>query len=296
MNGKELKVAENNLTFGVSARMVNVFGVFKYKPNNSLYVIYADVNTKYNFVDYGSSHVKNNSVLSMSCDPSKAEEIIKEYIYKVTNQEELDNFEIISLKEIEQIELISSNKLEIKMEVLNKLVELTIPKKEVATEEKKVKQLKKKSPLKTFLLILIILVIGMFAYIYFIILNQEESIAKTITCTKSYNHNELKSVIVDEEQVFNFNNTDTLESVDINNLYKFQTEDSYLDFINRGLYYRYMPDENTEGGWSQDDEAHTFKIITKDRVDTAYNKPTNYEEVLSYYKNEGYTCQENMKA
>lgn len=294
MNGKELKVAETNLTFGVSARMVNVFGVFKYKPTNSLYVIYADVNTKYNFVDYGSSHVKNNIILSMNCDPKKTEEIIKEYIYKVTNQEELDNFEIISLQDIEEIELISSNKLEIKMEVLNKLVELTIPKKEEKLEEKKEKK-KKKSPLKTFLLILIILVIATLASLYLTTKNQEETIAKTITCTTTYDHDQLEYVIVDEEQVFNFNNNDTLSSVDISKLFKFQTEESYLDFINKGLFYRYMPEENTEGGWNQDDEAHTFQIITKERVDTAYNKPTSYEDVLPYYKNQGYECTENIE-
>ena len=39
MNGKELRVSEYNLTFGKSARMINVFGIFKYKANNNLYII-----------------------------------------------------------------------------------------------------------------------------------------------------------------------------------------------------------------------------------------------------------------
>ena len=33
MNGKELKVVEYDLKFGQKPRMVNVFGVFRYKPN-----------------------------------------------------------------------------------------------------------------------------------------------------------------------------------------------------------------------------------------------------------------------
>ena len=49
------KVVEYNLSFGNRARMVNVFGCFKYKPTNNLYIIYADVDTKYNIVYYGSS-------------------------------------------------------------------------------------------------------------------------------------------------------------------------------------------------------------------------------------------------
>ena len=42
MNGKELKVIVYNLTFASSQRLVNVFGVFRYKKNNNLYVIYTE--------------------------------------------------------------------------------------------------------------------------------------------------------------------------------------------------------------------------------------------------------------
>ena len=44
MNGKVLKVVEYNLEFGKQARMVNVFGVFRYLPNNNLYIIYKMTN------------------------------------------------------------------------------------------------------------------------------------------------------------------------------------------------------------------------------------------------------------
>ena len=50
MNGKVLKVVEYNLEFGKQARMVNVFGVFRYLPNNNLYIIYRDVLQDYNYV------------------------------------------------------------------------------------------------------------------------------------------------------------------------------------------------------------------------------------------------------
>lgn len=290
MNGKELKVVEYNLTFGKNARVVNVFGCFRYKENNNLYIIYADVNTKYNIIYYGSSHVKNDSILSMQCNNKKDEEIIKEYIFKVTNKESLDNFEIIPLEKIEGVEIISSNKLEIKKEVLDSLTELTIPKKELPKEEVKEKTKKKKSN-KLLLFLIIIIIIGSGVYLYFSKMTKEEKVAKSIVCTKDYKHDELAASVT-EEQTFNFNNSDSLESIDISKLYTFNTEDDYLDFINKGLYYKYMPESDTEGGWDKDDTAYTFKVITKERVDTSYNKPTNYEEVLSYYKTENYSCEE----
>ena len=111
MNGKELKVEENTLTFGASTRKVNVFGLFKYKPNNNLYVIYTDIDTTYSVVHYGTSHMKNDSILSMSSNKDRDENIIKEYIFKVTEKEDLSNFEIINLDSIEKIEIISSNQL-----------------------------------------------------------------------------------------------------------------------------------------------------------------------------------------
>ena len=129
MLGKELKVMEYNLTFGKSARIVNIYGLFRYKKNNGLYVLYADVDSGYPVVYYGSSHVKNHSILSISTKEEDVE-IIKEYIFKVTSDEKLDGFEIISLNEIEGIEIISSNRLEIKPEVMNALIDKTIPKKE----------------------------------------------------------------------------------------------------------------------------------------------------------------------
>jgi len=129
MNGKTLKVVEYNLTFGSSDRIVNVFSFFKYKNNGNLYVIYTDINTKYELIYYGTGHIKNNNLLTMACKIEEVE-IIKEYIYKLTNNESLENFEVYNLEDINDIEIVSSNKLEIKLEVIRKLEELTIPKKE----------------------------------------------------------------------------------------------------------------------------------------------------------------------
>ena len=115
---------------------------------------------------------------------------------------------------------------------------------------------------------------------------------KNITCTKNYKHNELTAT-VEESNKYNFNNKDELESIDTTIIYQFNEAD-YQNFILKGTYYKYMPSSDAEGGWDKNDTEYTFKVITKERIDTSYNKPTNYEEVLAYYKAANYTCKESL--
>jgi len=293
MNGKVLKVLEYNLTFGNTSRMVNIFGCFRYKANNNLYLVYADTVMKYNIIYYGSSHVKENSILSMECKGKDDAEIIKEYIFKVTSGDQLENFEIISLDTIEGVEIISSNKLEVKPEILTLLTEKTIPKKEEITIEEKTTP-KKKSPKTILLLLILVIAIGGGYFLLTTNKPTDNSIAKTITCTKSLSHNKLNAIL-EEENIYNFNAQNILQFVNSTDVYRFNTEEDYKDFLIKGTYYRYMPDEDTTGGYDMDDEEHAFKIITKETVSTSYNEPTDYEAVLSYYKKEGYTCTENIK-
>ncbi len=292
MNGKELKVVEYNLTFGTNERTVNVFGLFKYKKNNSLYVIYADVATTYNIIYYGSSHIKNNSILSMSTKESDIE-IIKEYIYKITNSLPLDSFEIISLNDIEGIEIISSNRLEIKKEVLESLINKTIPKKEIVDLPKK-ESTKKKGKSISILIVFIILMFLLGGGYYFLNISKNSPpISKTIICLKEETDKTLNASI-EENNIYNFNNKDILENIELTKIFKFNDHLSYQDFINKGTMYKYMPTDDTNGGYKQDDENSTFTIITKESVSASYSEPTNYEEVLYHYKKEGYTCEEKL--
>lgn len=293
MNGKVLKVTQYNLEFGVADRFVNVFGYFKYKSNGNAYVIYADVDTKYPIIYYGSGHIRETTLLSMRCRDVKEAEIIKEYIFKLINKEELTNFEIIPLENIEKIELIGSEKIEVKPEIITSLVEITLPKKEESTEVTTVvaKQPKKKSK-KVFLIILLLLLIGGVGYFYITSLPSKNAVAKKIICEKEYQHDTLNAT-VDEQNTYNFNLRDTLESIDTIMTYQFE-QDDYQDFIMKGTYYKYLPDDEQSGGYKQDDENYTFKIMMTEEIGTSYNKPTSYEEVLSYYKKEGYTCKEEI--
>lgn len=290
MNGKELKVVEYNLSFGGKERKVNVFSLFRYQKNNGLYVIYADVGTTYNIINYGTSHMKENTILSMT-PHEKDIEIIKEYIFKVTNNEPLEEFEILPLDNITSIEIISSEKLEIKPEVLASLTEKTIPKKETPKEEKK-EIVKKKNPAKTlFTIIIIFAIFGCAAYI-FLLTQNKETVTKMASCKKTTTNLEI-SAKIEETIEYNFNN-DTLEKIDTTQVFKFNTKEDYEDFINKGTMYKYMPDDAETGGYQQNDEESTFTITKKENITSSYNKPTHYEEVLSYNKSEGYTCEEKI--
>ena len=291
MNGKILKVVEYQLSFGSHARMVNVFGVFRYKKNQSLYVIYADVGSTYPVVYYGGSHIKENSILSISPRDGD-EEIVKEYIFKVTNGKKLDDFEIISLDSIDSIELISSSHLEIKMDVMNDLIDKTIPKVEEKVEEdKKSSGKKKKSNKFVFVLLVILLLLGG-VYFYLSYFNDSNRSTKSFTCIMSRNDSALNANI-EVTGIYYFDYQDVLDNFEITNVFHFLSENSYQDFINKGIMYRYMPSDE-QGGYSQDDESHTFTFLLKQKVDSNYQDAVDYEEILFNLKKEGYTCEEKV--
>ena len=297
MNGKKVKVKQSNLQFGAVDRYVNILGCFKYKTNGNVYIIYSDIDNKYNVIYYGSGHVRYDLSLCMPIrDKIKEEEIIKEYIFKVVNDEVLDNFELINLDNVNDIEIIDSTKLDLKSEVFNNLIDNVLPKEEKIQEEKNDEVLskkKKKFSLKPVLLGVIMASVLIFLYyILFVATPGEGGIAKSITCTKTYRHKELEADI-EEVNKYNFNVNDELKFINSTINYQFEESD-YDDFIMRGIYYKYMP-SNDKNSWSKDDEKFLFVTRNKTVVDTSYSEPTNYETVLAHYKVLGYTCIEKIE-
>lgn len=296
MNGKVLKVVEYNLTFGATDRYVNVYGVFKYTKNNNLYIIYSDPNPTYNYISYGSSYIKNNSILSLATTKKEEEEIVKEYIFKIINQEPTKDFEFISLDSIEEIEIIGSNKIEVKEDVLKSLINLTIPKpKKEEIENQSIKPKKKKFHKITFLL-LIILISG--SIYFFMTKNNDKTTEvkdsiKTFICTKEYQSNTLDAKIK-EENTYHFSLQENLEYIEGTKEYQFSSKDSYQDFIQNGTFNKYIEEDEKNSSFSQDEENNIFKTNLKTIIDSSYNKPTNYEEALSREKADGYLCQERL--
>jgi len=293
MNGKLVKVKQYNLEFGVKDRYVNILGCFKYLKNGNIYIIYTDIDTKYNLIYYGSGHLKENVALCMNCRENIEVEIIKEYIYKIINKDSnMNDYEYLSLENIESIEIIASNKIEVKHEVLTTLIEYLIP---VSKEEEKIitennkKEKKKKNILIPVLIIIVALTLF---YFYITLINKKDTLTKHITCTKNYEHTSL-TANTNETNIYSFNNNDELKTIKSTTIYQFN-ETSYQEFIFKGTYHKYIPDKEI-GNWDKDDNNYIFKVTTNEYVNNSYNKPTKYEEVLTYYKKNGYTCQESLK-
>ena len=296
MNGKVLKVVEYNLTFGGQDRFVNVYSLFKYKKNNNLYIIYSDPNPSYSYLSYGSSHIKNDTVLSMATSNKADEEIIKEYIFKVTNQESLENFEVLSLQKISGIEIINSNKLELKTEVLTKLINFCLPKVEKAEESTSTtaSPKKKKGTKKVFFLLFLLLLLGGSYYYFTHPAKKQERVIKNFTCQKSYNDNSI-SATVEEENTYYFNQSENLEYFIEKKNYQFASQVSYQDFINKGLIYKYLPEDEENSTLKKDDQNYSFETTLKQNITSSYNKPTAYEESLTYMEDEGYSCKERLE-
>ena len=292
MNGKKLKVTEYNLTFGSTDRYVNVFGFFKYKKNGNLYIVYTDIDTKYELVYYGISHQKNNNLLSMSCKEEE-QEIIKESIYKVANQEPLDDFIVFTLEDITGIEIISSNKLEVKLDIIRKLEELTIENEQKKLEEQKTTNEAKKSKkgIKTILTLLIIVLFIGGGYFFLTTTINSNKIVKTINCTITTNDNKINAVL-EENNTYNFTNNNKLQFVEGINLYTFNEQVDYESFINNGTVFDYMPE--SAKSYTPNNDNFTIKYETRREIDSSYQEPTEYEELINYYKNRGYVCSEQI--
>ena len=292
MNGKTLRVKQTQLEFGTTDRYVDILGCFKYKPNGNVYIIYTDTNTKYNVVYYGNGHIRQGVILCMQCrDKTTEDEFIKEYIFKITEQQELTNFEPYPLGESDSIEIIGSTKLEIKGEILTKLVNKVIPKPEIKEEKKPKQQPKKKK--KTFSQVILGIIIALFiiAGIYYLIgMFTTDMIAKSITCQKTYQNEEIKATVV-ETNKYSFNVTDYLEKVESTFTYQFD-KDSYNEFFLRGTHYKYMTDNDE---WQKDDNTYLFKVITTKNIDSSYGEPKDYEEAITYYKALSYSCTEEIE-
>ena len=77
-------------------------------------------------------------------------------------------------------------------------------------------------------------------------------------------------------------------------MYKFEDEDKYQSFINKGTFHKYMSDD-TSNKWEQDDNLNTFTITSERNVDGNYKGIRGYEEVIKSYSSSGYSCEEKVE-
>ena len=134
MSGKELRISSNDLYGNVDDRIVRVYACFEHSKYMNNYIVFS-FGTDNNKLCYGSVHLKENSLVIFSVKND-----VEKYILEFTNQyinDKLDDFKIISLNNINKVELVSYNETEFDKLLL--LDEKAIPKVIVKEEVKESK-------------------------------------------------------------------------------------------------------------------------------------------------------------
>ena len=275
MIGKTIKISDYKFTYGQETVFINVFGVFKDLKSGNRYIIYSYDNKK---LYYGSFFIRDNAGTVMISKDTNTD-IIKGFIDDILSQKKNDKYEIVNLDKIESIQIIDEQVYESSVDI-NRLDELTIPKNITSEEEV---QPKKKVPFFMFGIMLLLVVLGLFFFI-----NPEVIKGKNIiyTCNKTSNHKELPASMK-EERIVTFNSKGKVISMDINTDYVFSDIEYYNDFKNKGIFYKYMKTTDT---YKFDDVNYTYRVFSSIDVENNYFLPSEEEELITYFNNDGYNC------
>lgn len=285
--GKTIKVSEFDLKFGQDDHKVDVYAVFKEKNRSDILAIYSDRNdSDKDTLHYASVHLKNDALVFI--DVKDKSEIVKEYTWKLLNSKENENFETIDISKYEKVEIVSSNELLVKSEVIKKLFDLTIPKEESKHEKKKVKN-KMSSSSK---ILLTGFSLAILVAISFVVINKDLILGTNIkyTCTNSYLDTTLGSNKQEIEYLtFNFNDELTTRTMIIR--YTFDNKEDYDDYVNEGVYYKYEPTfEKSKVEYKKDDSKFSFDIIEEVVIDEFYNGDNTKDKLINNLTNNNYHC------
>lgn len=276
MSGKIIKLNDFKFTFGQETVYLNVYAVFKSKKSGNKYIIYSYDNSK---LYSGSAFIKNNEIVVMI---SKSEEgnVIKDFTCKLVNGENDDNYEVISLDNVNSIQIIDEKLCDFDVDV-NKLNNITIPKVEVKVEEVPLK--KKGGNIATIFFVLFIIVVA--AFFFF---NPEVFTGKSslYICNKSYSHDTLPASVNDSIELV-FNNKSIITSIDVKSDYVFSDIDYYKEFRDKSYFYQYFKDGDT---YKFDDSNYTYRLFSSINVNENYFLPSDKNGLISYYQDNGYVC------
>lgn len=286
MKGQEILVTNSDLVVKQEEKYVKLFVIFKDKKYGTKYVIFTDNDNKVLY--YGSPLVNGNKMVIMKFKDIKDAENVKEFVWNYLNKESISNFDLIEIPKLDKLELIDCNTLEVKEEYVTKLIDIFFKKEEVITheEEKEIKE-KKKSKKGPVIFILILLLVGLGAFLY--LRNNKELIyGKNIyvRCNNNYKESEIDanvSVVVD----LTFNNSRLLKEHTKEYSLVFNDNDIYYDFKEKNLQYTYIEEEGV--GKFINDEL-TYKLFVTYNLNKNYNLPKGYDELFTYYQNNGYNC------
>lgn len=283
MKGLRMKISSTDLALSNQEIYVKLFLIFKDKKYGTKYIIYTDDAEKELY--FGSPLINNNKLIIMKFKDIKDEEMVKEFVWNYLNNLSTSNFDIIELSsDLTKLEIIDSNKLDVKDEYIKKLVDIFFKKEEVK-EEILVKPKKNNGKMIIFILILIIL--GFAGYIY-LKNNPELILGKNIyyECHKKYSITELNSDVTENIDI-TFNNSKLLLSHSKKITYKFNDSDLYYEFKEKNLKYNYVEESGAD---KFIDEELSYVLDINYELNSSYKLPKDYEKLLDYYKVKDYSC------
>lgn len=285
--GKTLKVKDFDLKFGQDDHKIDVFSVFKEEKRGDILVIYCDrADENKDTLHYASAHLDKDSLVFI--DIKNKAEIVKEFTWKLLNNKEKEGFELVDISKYDKVQIVSSNELLLKTEVIKKLYDMNIPK-----EEDKYAKRKKRISSSTKILLtgfmLTILVIGCF-----ILVNRDFILGINVryTCTNSYLDEATGANKQDIERLtFDFN--DKILSRNIIIRYTFDDEEAYRNYINEGTYYQYQPVfTNSAMLYESNDEALSIDVIEEVKIDEFYNGKDTKDSLINELTTNNYHCVE----
>ena len=275
MIGKQIRLNDYKFTYGRETIYLNVYGAFKNKKNGNKYVIYSYDNNRLYF---GSLFIRNKEIIVMIPKEDESE-IVKKFTYSILDNKLSDDFEAISLDDIDSIQIIDETLCDFNVD-MSKLYDITIPKPKVEKEENKPN---KKISIASIFFVLLFVVIILFFFV-----NPEVIFGKNkeYSCTKSYLHDELPAS-VNEEVVLVFNGKDNINSIDVKTDYVFSDAQYYKDFKDKSYFYNYFKEGDT---YKFEDTTYTYRLFSKIDTNEDYFMPSKLDDLVSYYRNNGYEC------
>ena len=279
MNGKVLKVFNNDLYGNPDERYVSVFAVFEHKKYMNKYCLFAIDGEYYKKeLYYGSIHVKDKSLIIFAVNDAAMpyiDEFCKEYLGGKVNTKE---YELIDISNCERAELISSTK--VSSDDIEALDKMSITR-EVATKKSSTTK-NGKGGLYFLLILFVLLGLGL-TYLYFnpSLMTVE---LKMLNCNKE-SFNKVLDMDYQSTKIVRFNKKEKPGIVENIDVYTFSDKDTYNDFKdnNKENTYFKMP-----GEYKYDDESLELKIYYNED----YSILNSYDEMHEYLLNEGYTCSE----
>lgn len=286
--GKSLLVSEFDLKFGQDDHLLDVYAVFKEDKRGDVLAIYSDrKDSNKDILHYASVHMKDNTLVFI--DIKNKEDIVKEFTWKLLNNKENDGFKIIDISKYKKAEIVSSNQLVVKSEVITKLLDKTIPKQ---NEDNKKKKKQKKKMQTSSKILLTGISLALCVVVVFLVINKDILLGTNIkyTCINSYLDTEVGSN-KEEIQNFSFNLKNELTSRTIITKYVFDNEEEYKNYINIGTYYRQDPVfRGSSFRYEHDDNSKTFSIIEDVLLGDYYTGKIIKDDILKEMTNNNFQC------